>query len=266
MLSQHLYIHIGAGGGVNYNLVLKNIWECSASPPLYFIQYYIILSLWGPLLYAAIKYLVHKDIMLKYKLTLGILLFVLIWIIGYFSIGRMDIFGRSYFFVYALGLLMGQIEIHKVKYIYFIPAFMILLIGLVSMKRFYWARLAGVYDYSGGINFLAPNLQMNPPNISIILYSLGVIAVAYLCFEICNSSERNLLRMVGGFFSILGKYSMDIFLWHLYIQDCLNIYFVSLEKNMIKWLIYYGAMFAVPIAARFLYNKTKMKMYSILKL
>ena len=66
-------------------------------------------------------------------------------------------------------------------------------------------------------------------------------------------------------FIILGKYSMDIFLWHLYIQGSLNVHFLAMEKSILKWLIYYGSMFAIPIVVRYLYNEGKKKVYGILK-
>ena len=88
--------------------------------------------------------------------------------------------GKAIFFVYSVGLFAGQMELPKAKRIHFVLAVIILIIGTVSMARFYGARVAGVYDYAEGLNFLTPKLQMNPPNIPIILYSFGVISVAYI--------------------------------------------------------------------------------------
>ncbi|NBI89226.1 hypothetical protein D3Z45_01165 [Lachnospiraceae bacterium] len=239
--------------------------DFSASGPFYFIEYYIMLTLWAPLLYSAIKYLIYKGIQKKYKVLLGIILYVCIWGVGYWSIGRMNVFGQSYFFVYSVGLLIGQIELPKAKRIYFVMAFFILIVGTVSMARFYGARVAGIYDYAEGLNFLTPKLQMNPPNISILLYSFGVIVVAYIVFEMCNQSSFRWINTIGYPFMVLGKYSMDIFLWHLYIQSSLNVYFLAMEKSILKWSIYYGSMFTIPIVVRFLYNEGKKKIYSILK-
>lgn len=265
IVATFIYSYRNLGGGINYNTVLANILDFSASSPFYFIEYYIMLTLWAPLLYSAIKYLIYKDIQKKYKVLLGIILYVCIWGTGYWSIGRMNVFGQSYFFVYSVGLFAGQMELPRAKRIYFVPAFIILMFGTVSMARFYGARVAGVYDYAEGLNFLTPKLQMNPPNIPILLYSFGVIAVAYIFFEMCNQSRFSWIKTIGYPFMVLGKYSMDIFLWHLYIQGTLNVYFRAMEKGILKWLVYYGSMFAFPIVVRCLYNEVKKKIYCILK-
>lgn len=138
--------------------------------------------------------------------------------------------------------------------------------GLISTKRFYFARVAGVYDYSEGIDFLAPKLQMNPPNISIILYSIGVISTAYLFFEICNKSDSRYGKIFGKPFTLLGKYSMDIFLWHIYIQQYLSVYFGEMNQGFCKCLIYYGSMFLIPVVVRCMYNRMKVSAYEVLKL
>lgn len=252
-------------GTLDYNALLTKILDFSACGVFYFIEYFLILSLWAPLLYVIIRSFICKKIQIKYKLILGFFIFMLIWRVGYLSMDGWNIFGQSYLFVYSIGLLIGQIELPKIKWIYCIPGFMVLLAGLLSTKRFYWARMTGIHNYSGGIDILAPKLQLNPPNISIIIYSFGIIAVAYVLFEMSNNSNVKALKIAGIPFSVLGKYSMDIFLWHLYIQEYLNGYFISMEKNVIKWFIYYGAMFSVPIITRYLYNKAKTKVYQVIQ-
>lgn len=251
---------------MDFNYMLSQILNFSVPTPAYFIKYYIILSLYAPLLYSAIKYVLYENLAKYYRICALVLLFVLIWLVGYGSIGRLDIFGQSYFFVYSLGLLFGQIEIHDPKTIYIIPAMTVLFGGLISTKQFYFAKVAGVYDYSGGINFLAPKLQMNPPNISIILYSAGVIGTAYLFFNMCNKSKTWYGKMLGQPFALLGKYSVDIFLWHLFIQKYLNMYFGELNQGVCKCLIYYSSMLLIPVFVRFIYNKIKWKTYELLKL
>lgn len=251
------------GGYMDYNILLTNILSFSTCAPFYFLEYYILLSLWAPLLFSVIKNVLDKDIRKSRKIpALGMVL-IIIWIIGYISID-INILGQSYLFVYSVGLLVGQLEPPKVKKIYFIPALTLFSIGLISTKRFYWARLGGVYDYSEGVDFLCPKLQMNPPNISIVLYSFGVIWVAYLVFEMIKDWKFSGFRLIGQGFSVLGKYSMDIFLWHIFIQYYLNGYFLDMENKVLKWLIYYCAMLLIPIFCRFIYNVIKKKVYGIL--
>ena len=98
IVATFIYSYKNLGGGINYNTILANILDFSASGPFYFIEYYIMLTLWAPLLYSAIKYLICKNIQKKYKVLLGIMLYIFIWGAGYWSIGRMNVFGQSYFF------------------------------------------------------------------------------------------------------------------------------------------------------------------------
>lgn len=267
LIASFAYLSIDSGKkwvtGLSYNTVLENLLDFSASSEFYFIRYYILFSLYAPFLYAIIKYIIYKKELKKYRTLLEAGVFLLVWIVGYESIGRVEVFGASYLFVYSVGLLAGQIDI-PVNKKYLIPAFVLLTVGFVSVKRFYWARVDGVYDYSGGVNVLASKLQLNPPNISVILYSFGVIAVTYLLFEMCNDSKVYIIKAIGRMFGILGKYSMDIFLWHILIQECLNRYFLGMEKNVLKWIIYYGAMFMLPVIGRSIYNKIKEKTYEVL--
>lgn len=250
---------------IDFNRTWSDLLGFSAFGPAYFIRHYILLSLYAPFLYAVIKYILCKDTQKYYKIIIFALFFTLVWIIGYGSIGRLDVVGQSYLFVYSVGLLFGQIKINKIKIIYFIPAMTVLLCGLISVKRFYFARVAGVFDYSGGINFFAPKLQMNPPNISVILYSAGVIWTAYLFFEMFNKGELRYGKILGQPFAILGKYSMDIFLWHMFIRQCLNVYFAGMNQGVCKCFIYYFSMFFIPVFVRYTYTRVKIKMNEVLK-
>ena len=256
------------GGTSPYSTVLTSALDFNASGPFYFIRYYILLSLWAPCLYAAIKRVLPPPERFFQGACLLLLLLIFIWIVGYWSIGKVDIFGESYLFVYSCGLLTGQLREypHTHQRIWIMPASILLILGLISTKHFYWARIAGNYNYSGGVNFLAPKLQLNPPNISIILYSFGVISVAYFIFEACNNSKIKLLKGIGKVFAVLGKYSMDIFLYHLMILNYLNTRYTSLAQTpVLRWFIYQGCLFGIPILVRCLYNQLKSKAYRELR-
>lgn len=255
-----------AGGTVPFSTVFLNALEFGASPAFYFISLYILLSLWAPFLYTVIKKALsfrESGYIAKTLILLSVLMVV--WLIGYWSIGRVDIFGESYLFVYSCGLLTGQMKSFNTKKIYFIPAFILLAAGFVSTKRFYWARIAGNYNYSDGIDFLAPKLQLNPPNISILLYSFGVIFVAYLLFESCNNSRTCFFRWIGKPFGILGKYSMDIFLYHLMIEHWLSVYIPLTGTPVLKWVVYQCSMFIIPILVRWVYSRAKSKAYEMIR-
>ena len=131
------------GGHMDYNILLASILSFSACAPFYFLEYYILLSLWAPLLYSVIKSILHNDVHKNRKMPILGMVLIIIWVIGYVSIDTINILGQSYLFVYSVGLLVGQLELPKVKKIYFVPALALFSIGLISTKRFYWARLGG---------------------------------------------------------------------------------------------------------------------------
>lgn len=213
-------------GYIDNDVYVNHLINFSACGPFYFVKYYILLSLWAPLIYSSIKkaYEISENIFTRIFLLIGV--YLAFWLIGYISTGNIDIFGSSYLFVYALGMgigILGQDNFIKINNkVFAVIAVFTLLFGGISTKRFYWARVAGNRNYSEGIDFLCPKLQMNPPNLSIILYSLGVIMVSYLMFIYLNKYNNNVVMRVANTFVLIGKNSIDIFLWHIFIQSILN--------------------------------------------
>lgn len=138
----------------------------------------------------------------------------------------------------------------------------LLILGIIGVNKFYFSRVNGDFAYQGFIDALAPRLQLNPPNISIILYSLGIILLIYI---LCASLSKNkLIETILKYISILGRYSLDIFIWHMYIHDILVIYFNCISENMwLRRLVFYIVMFGIPIAGRKIYMFLKRDMYAM---
>lgn len=189
---------------------------------------------------------------------------LLTWIIGYKSILVCDIFSQSYFFVYSFGILVSMIEFPKPSVKLAVGSVFLLAAGTYFAHRFYFARVAGNFCYAELIDVVDPMLQLNPPNLSVILYSFGVICFIYI-ISTCAENVKS-LNIPLKFLSILGKYSLDIFLWHLFIQRMITIYALEYLSNIwVRRFIYYLAMINVPILARYLYNLLKKKMYELKK-
>ena len=66
-------------GGADLNAILSNILSFSASSPFYFIRYYILLSLWAPLLFTIIKLILMKPAPKLQKAATMICFFVILW-------------------------------------------------------------------------------------------------------------------------------------------------------------------------------------------
>lgn len=58
---------------------------------------------------------------------------------------------------------------------------------------------------------------------------------------------------------LVGKYSLDIFLWHILIQNMLMRYIV-IDNIWIKRSVYYLAMIGLPIVVRIVYEKIKLEL------
>lgn len=252
-------ISYGSFTGSQFEVIFSSLLSFSATPPFYFFKYYIVFTLLAPfLMFLCIKIKKYG----KSSILLYAVLLFLSFVFGYTMIDQVSCFGGSYLAVYSLGMMLGFEEYEpQHKLATFFIGFFVMCFGLYSTKIFYMNRVAGIYEPSG-IDKLVPKLQMNPPNLSICLYSLGVIIVGKIIFDFLNETISNkLLVFILKIFELLGKYSLDIFIWHWLIRDILDNHFIF--SNMWKKRIcFYTCMFFIPIIIRKLYNELKKDMYN----
>lgn len=257
----------GAWTGKEIDFLWDSLVEFSASGPLYFLRYYFILTFISPLLY----YWLKRILFLTNRARYGMLaLFLMgIWFFGYWSIGKLDGLGQSYLFVYTLGMAIGMWSLFFPKkraswelYIMGMVGMMLTAVGLYYTKQFYWARaFEQNYFYHEGIDRFFPSLQLNPPNVSMLLYSAGVIVTAYAVSRITEEWEgKGILRINSGL-ETLGKYSLDIFIWHELIRDFIVRANVLEYPLMLRAAVFYGCEFTIPILLRKMYTKEKNNMY-----
>lgn len=100
----------------------------------------------------------------------------------------------------------------------------------------------------GGVNRLVNKVTGNPPNFSVLFYSLGSILLFYSIF----TSRFIMGSVVGAIMKKilvpLGKYSLDIFMWHLMIQRFFVIH--PIYNIWLRRIVVYGCMFSIPIIFR----------------
>ena len=225
----------------------------------YFVKYYLILSLWAPVLYYIVLFANRYEGCIKGLMTIAIIVFI--WLLGYFSVGRINILGESYLTVYFIGIYLSVSGMPRVNKMSTTSSALLLLCGGWFSWKFYFERVAGNYNYKDYIDIIDSKLQLNPPNLSIILYSFGVIFMLYtLCFYV----QTYIAKVTWIFYPIcvLGRYSLDIFLWHLFIMNKLNSFDLVLFENiLIKRLVYYSLMFCLPIIGRLIYEENKKRLY-----
>lgn len=251
----------------------------SASGPFYFIRYYLILSLLGPVLFAFARRILAlrgpdgspagRSASVRRGAETAAFLFAL-WMIGYLTTDGFDILGSSYLPVYGAGICVG---IYILEGSFRFNRKLLLSLGIVCLggglymtKLFYFERVAGNEHYAKGLNALFPKLQMNPPNPEIVLYSAGVVICAYFLFKWLESKNMKILWKP---FCCLGRYSMDIFLWHLLIRDqliaLLDRFDIVIGSGIVKNIVFYAAMFLIPMAYRLLIQWVKRLTYRGMK-
>ncbi len=143
---------------------------------------------------------------------------------------------------------------------------MLFAIGFWNVKEFYWVRVGGNYNYAEGIDLFTSRLQINPPNLSVILYSVGCIYLFYVFFSLIETYGSSWIKKSTYPITLLGKYSLDIYIWHLFVQKILIMRISNIGNMGIKRIIFYLAMFLGPILGRIIYERikkeVKMCMYS----
>lgn len=244
------YIIVRGRGGGNMEL-LQALVECSASVQFYYVAHIIRFAILSLPLYAVWKWILGVE---KYniRVLLSVLFLLLTWIIGYYSIGRIDVFGQSYLFIYSAGLMISLVGMPKLSKSFYVAEMVLLILGVYAISRFYFARVDGNYSYSEFIDVIDPMLQMNPPNISTILYSVAIVFGVYIVVLLLTLGERKPIFLKP--ICLLGKYSLDIFLWHLYVREMWSFLFGIPENIWVRRVLFYGIMFFVPILVRKMYT------------
>jgi len=233
----------------------------SASGPLYFIKYYVVLTCLSPILQAMVTW-AFSDRSRKWVSGLRLsAVLILTFLIGCWSLGRLSLLGGSYLSVYTAGIAFGSRPFPALRKRDLPVIAVALLYGLWSTKQFYWARIAGDTAYTAPLDRLAPKLQMNPPNLSIILYSAGCFLLFYWIFTSLESRGEalpSIPRLILRALSEAGRYSLDIFVWHMLIQQIMiQLGFCAIPFLWMKRILFYGAMFFLPILGRRAYEKCR---------
>lgn len=262
-----IYVNLfGKREGVCTNsMIFEYLINFSAAQLFYFIQYYISLSLISPLLIYLVRkvYLIEKAGRMRWIFLLAVSSAV--GAVGYYIWDTFSYLGGSYLFVYFLGVIMGYVDMRKSN-IYVIGGLGIIVfsLGLYSSSIFYLNWVRGIYT-PFGIDKIAPKFTLNPPNISIILYSAGVVMVSYFIFGICNAIKvnHNGARIISNLFEMLGKDSLDIYIWHIMIQNILVAHTV-IDNIWLKRMVFYTAQFFIPVCGRKVYMQIKREVNSVL--
>ncbi len=101
-------------------------------------------------------------------------------------------------------------------------------------------------------------LRVNPPGITITLYSLSVIFLLFSLGSLGELTESPVVRRIMETLSWLGRYTLYIFLYHMLILEYLPILLPFLsEQSPLKTAVYLGAMIALPVGGKLLYDRVR---------
>lgn len=216
----HIAVPYAISVGI-YQLVIYQKWELliyieylvgfDISLPFYFVFFYLQLVVISPILYRIIKLCDNGNRFVRNTILIigvtGISIFaikrtVTLEIYG----GGRNLFGGSYLLVYLLGELAAHYRIIQkwnVNKKSVIASIIIVILALVWLSKYEFALDTGLGEIFGG--------GLNPPGITLMIYSACIIVCIYFVFSFIEASDRLFVRKIYQSFLLIGKYSFYIF-------------------------------------------------------
>lgn len=248
-------------GAWNFSFVdyIKALIFFNGAAPYYYIFFFIQLITISPVLYVLTR-LVYEPKRYHYLINGCIILGV---IISAYECtehttmlelhgGGNYLFGGSYLFVYFSGMLLAEQVTVRVKRRAVVWIGILSFIGLVGYIFFVLKGNSNyvIYDKWGG----------NPPGAKLWIYSLFIFGLVYALYNLGDS--WGLILSLGKPLETIGKYSLYIFLYHLYfiivLRNTLYIKIPITYDNI--WLRRSsGVLVAIvfPIFLKWIYDKGK---------
>ena len=233
--------------------------------PFYFMRYYIVLSILAPIVYVVLHALEKIKKRGKGTPKYKVAFLIILWFIGYYLRNRLHALGASYLAIYALGIMIGM-EYDKVVE-YLSKRRMIVFLGWLLSVMFscntFWFVIDSTNRQIVGLDRFI-EYTINPPNLGVTFYAIMTTALAIMIYRKCN--KMWLLGKIIRFICVLGKYSLDIYLWHILCQHlCVRFYLASGISIWPLRIIAYTAMFGLPILGRRLYIAIKNRGTNVLQ-
>ncbi len=168
--------------------------------------------------------------------------------------GGRYLFGGTYLFLFVMGMAAAQLEIElKGKK----EALIALCISLASLGASLTFLLKDGFALDEA--FFGWKLRVNPPGITLTVYSLTVLALAFaLCGLVLFIKNRPLERLFRAA-AWLGKYTLYVFLYHMIILEGLLPRLplpADLPRGILA-VIYMTAMVGIPVAGKVLYDRIR---------
>lgn len=241
---------------------LLHLIRFDASAPFYFVAFFLQLIIVAP----GLAYLLNKCQKLKakwigYATLLIVMITIAILSVKYTSFGEIYggghyLFGGSYLIVFFLGMLFAHLgmPIYRKRHYEMVAlvAFVVLATGMMVglILKGTWLDCHQVFG-----------MGLNPPGITLILYSMAVIAVLMLLFSRMEHSTVKGLFFLTESVAKIGSYSLYIFLYHLLFMEMMEAAArrIGFGIQWIKCVVYMPIMVLGPVALTKLYRYGKQK-------
>lgn len=216
----------------NYILYLLNF---SIADTFYYLVFFLQLTIIAPGLLMWCKYCNMQR--LKYiwhMLTVLLLCYISSVCIRFTNIlpvygGGQYLFGGTYLILYYTGILLGSLNVFinsRRKRIFILGGSLSAAViwGLMGVRgKLPFDRWLFAYWGEG----------YNPPSIRLMIYALIMLFLLYSLFATLNENENRIWKIVLKLLSVIGKYTLYIFMYHLWIRDRIVTYFPEvMEMNI----------------------------------
>lgn len=239
----------------NITTYLDSLLFFNQPAPSYYIVVYIQLVIVAPVLYALIqkaKRMRHPSIGILFLLVASLEVAYALTVHGpvfqYYG-GAAILLTGSYLFLFTLGMVFsafdGEEKLLRLKYL-----------NVLSLPVLLWSGYRVVNNQ--WIYEVFPAWITNPPNTVIMIYALSISWAVIIGLHSLRNVE-GLNRFIIKPFSMIGRYSMDVFLFHMPVVTMIWPHILAWKLPLIiTKMLQFLIPLLLPIVARIGYTRLKL--------
>lgn len=238
---------------LDVKIYIETLISFNASGAMYFISLYIQLMISNKILYNFL-YKLPKN---KKGYLIEIYMFIFIVVFSFLTTrftniyniygGGGKILGGTYLILYYLGMLIAKHKLFRkrnIKNLFWLSIFSTILWLIISNNI-----LLSIEKIDS--KFFPIELTLNPPNITLVLYSIITLVMIYSIVNILE--DIKIFNKIINFMAFIGKHTLYIFLYHILVYHNILIN-IHIDNMWLKRVVYLSLMIGVPIIIEFLVN------------
>lgn len=250
----------------NFEILINHLIRFDMSVHFYYVLLYVQLVLVSPIL----LYILERTKTMRHEILVEIVAFLALTCISVLTTNFSDIydiyggggkiFGGTFIILFYLGMWFGKyyerISIPKVSRV---------ILSLVLLcSSFVWWRFISEDRFR--IDLMIPfGWGLNPPSISLIVYSVLVTASLYFLNTVLNGCTNNVLIRIADAAAFLGKHTLYIYLYHvIFIAEVFpkisSITGIILDNVWIKRVVYFSVMILGSMSIEYVFEKIHKEM------